>query len=155
MEREKEFILVPFDFTNNSENSLLHAIQLAEVADNGIFLSYSSDNMFYHNNFNGHKRQTWLYGVNQNVWDGGAIIEGNYWSSYNGTDSNGDGIGDTPYIIGSDNTDSYPLIVPWSAPPEAQPQNITLYAVAGIGIVVIVIVLVVYLLKHRREANYS
>jgi nitrous oxidase accessory protein NosD len=43
-----------------------------------------------------------------NAWDNG--LEGNYWSNYNGGDSNGDGIGDTPYIIDQDNQDNYPLI---------------------------------------------
>ncbi|RLF83689.1 hypothetical protein DRN44_00195 [Thermococci archaeon] len=37
---------------------------------------------------------------------------GNYWDNYNGTDENGDGIGDTPWIIDSVNKDEYPLIEP-------------------------------------------
>jgi hypothetical protein len=37
-------------------------------------------------------------------------IGGNYWSGYNGTDSDQDGIGDTPYIIDENNTDHYPLM---------------------------------------------
>jgi parallel beta-helix repeat protein len=37
-------------------------------------------------------------------------FEGNYWSDYNGTDSNQDGIGDTPYVIDANNTDHYPLM---------------------------------------------
>ena len=59
----------------------------------------------------------------KNVWDNGTI--GNYWSDYNGTDNNGNGIGDTPYIIDEDNQDIYPLIEPaiipefpsWIIPP--------------------------------------
>lgn len=45
-----------------------------------------------------------------NTWDNGS--RGNYWSNYHGADSNGDGVGDSPYIIYGDNKDSYPLMVP-------------------------------------------
>jgi hypothetical protein len=41
-------------------------------------------------------------------WDNGA--EGNYWSDYNGTDANGNGIGDSPYTIDALNIDRYPLM---------------------------------------------
>jgi nitrous oxidase accessory protein NosD len=42
------------------------------------------------------------------LWDNGTF--GNYWSSYNGTDHNFDGIGDTPYSIDEHNQDNYPLM---------------------------------------------
>jgi hypothetical protein len=54
-----------------------------------------------------------------NAWDDGYPSCGNYWSDYNDTDLNGDGIGDTPYIIDTNNTDRYPLMSPywyWSNP---------------------------------------
>ena len=37
---------------------------------------------------------------------------GNYWADYNGTDENGDGIGDQPVILNDKNIDHYPLIFP-------------------------------------------
>jgi hypothetical protein len=40
--------------------------------------------------------------------------KGNYWSDYHGIDANGDGIGDTPYIIDSNCSDRYPLISPFN-----------------------------------------
>jgi parallel beta-helix repeat protein len=72
-------------------------------------LDSSSNNSIFHNNFaNNNIQHGSTTGNSTNVWDNG--LEGNYWSDYNGTDSNQDGIGDTPYVIDENNTDHYPLM---------------------------------------------
>jgi parallel beta-helix repeat protein len=72
-----------------------------------ISLTDSNYNSFYGNNILGNGANS----LNStNVWDGGYLSGGNFWSDYNGTDSNGDGIGDTPYVIDASNQDDYPLI---------------------------------------------
>jgi parallel beta-helix repeat protein len=78
----------------------------------GIRLSYSNSNVIFHNDVldNFEMADGWM--SMDNVWDNGE--EGNYWSDYNGTDANGDGIGDTPYVIDTNNTDRYPLMKPFS-----------------------------------------
>lgn len=46
----------------------------------------------------------WYHGI------GYRNFAGNYWSTYEGTDANGDGIGDTPFTIAENETDLYPLM---------------------------------------------
>jgi hypothetical protein len=75
-----------------------------------VFVS-SSNNRFWHNTFLDNSQQVLAQTVeNANVWDDG--YEGNYWSDYNGTDSDGDGIGDISYVIDASNQDNYPLMNP-------------------------------------------
>jgi len=50
----------------------------------------------------------------ENLWDKGYPIGGNFWADYSGSDNNGDGIGDSPYIIDSNSQDNYPLMEPYS-----------------------------------------
>ena len=77
----------------------------------------SSNNRFFHNNFiNNTEHFTdlgpsayWL-ALSINIWDDSK--EGNYWTDYNGTDTDDNGIGDTPYIIDDNNQDHCPLIEP-------------------------------------------
>jgi parallel beta-helix repeat protein len=84
----------------------------------GISFFDSSSNVFYHSNFNNTFNffDSGLDHYNYpstNSWDNGK--EGNYWSDYNGTDQNNDGIGDTPYKANARNIDNYPLIEPFNS----------------------------------------
>jgi nitrous oxidase accessory protein len=88
-----------------------------EVSNSGIGTSIyvANNNTITNNNYINNSMQfaasewyarTFGYNGSQN------IINQNYWSNYNGTDSNGEGIGDTPYIIDENNQDNYPLMQP-------------------------------------------
>jgi parallel beta-helix repeat protein len=82
---------------------------------------------FHHNSLINNTVQVTSYSYG-GIWDDGS--EGNYWSNYNGTDTNGDGIGDSPYVViesysydwdpsivkGSTDIDHYPLMYPWGPP---------------------------------------
>ena len=77
----------------------------------GIYLSCSNNTIFYHNNFVNNTNQVEIIESYNSAWDN----SGNYWSNYNGTDLNRDGIGDTPYDIDANNRDGYPLMNPFGA----------------------------------------
>jgi parallel beta-helix repeat protein len=79
------------------------------------YLGDGSNNIFDHNNFVNNTQQVFSLGL-PNVWDDGYPSGGNYWSDYNGTDANHDGIGDTPYIVDENNTDNYPIMAPTVIP---------------------------------------
>jgi len=72
---------------------------------------HASGNTFFHNNFINNTSQT-VVGTT-NIWDDGYPSGGNYWSDYGGNDSDGDDIGDTPYIINEANQDSFPSMNPY------------------------------------------
>jgi hypothetical protein len=113
------------------------------VAGNGwgVNTRYNSTTAtLYHNNFIGNRYQvsTILSEYPAQYFDNGA--EGNYWSDYHGKDADGDGIGDTPYVIDANRSDRYPLMAPfdidsmtlelpeWASPPSVHlinPENTT------------------------------
>jgi parallel beta-helix repeat protein len=118
-------------FTENTDSLYLLVSNGNTVVENtienstfrGIVLSSSRNNMIYHNNFINNTNQASSSNSVPNDWDDG--LEGNYWSEYNGTDANHDGIGDTPYAIDANNTDNYPLMGIFSDFNASSDQHVT------------------------------
>jgi len=76
----------------------------------GVDIEASSGSFFYHNSFEENEQDVLNDDVSSNTWDGGNLTGGNYWKSYSGSDSDYDGIGDSPRVLGSGNQDNYPLM---------------------------------------------
>jgi len=98
-------------FSNNITDNQVYGIIIEYNPD--PWIPPSEDNHIYRNNF---------VNNNQNAYDkyfnhwcklslGGS--NGNYWDDYNGEDRNGDGFGDTSYVIpGGSNKDRFPFMEP-------------------------------------------
>jgi parallel beta-helix repeat protein len=90
---------------HSSNNTIVRNI----LKDNVVGLGMTGgDNLICHNNFINNQNQTKIVDSYPNAWNN--TYEGNYWSNYNGTDADQDGIGDTPYPIDVNNQDNHPLM---------------------------------------------
>jgi parallel beta-helix repeat protein len=81
-------------------------------------------------------------------WDDG--LQGNFWSDYNGTDVNGDGVGDTRYVIDALNQDRYPLMqspVKLQVPATKIPFELIVLGTSAF--IVIVVAVIVYRLRKK------
>ena len=106
---------------SNTISNCITGIRLQSGSNNNFFNNtiylniHSSHNFIIHNNINVYYASNGFQfpiigGGSVNTWDDGE--GGNYWTDYNGTDVNNDGIGDTPYTIDVQNVDNYPLMQP-------------------------------------------
>ena len=97
-------------FGNQIENNKIGIRTMA------IYSQVSAENnTVYNNNFVNnlkiyHDEMIMVASASVTIWDYNTI--GNYWSDYNGSDADGDGKGDIPYIIDANNKDNCPLMNP-------------------------------------------
>jgi parallel beta-helix repeat protein len=123
------FVYFKFNITNNFINSQYYGIffwlsdfggtrtvtgNIITGCNRGVYPDYHVDyDNFYHNSFiNNHQNAYDHWG--DTTWDNGYPSGGNYWDDYTGSDTNNDGIGETPYPIPGEAgaKDNYPLVHP-------------------------------------------
>jgi hypothetical protein len=113
---ESELIQLHFSnvsvFKNTFSSHLNYGIKILENSEfNRIF-----NNNFIKNNFLKSNREQlaqsfeWENTNSKTYWNNETV--GNYWSNYDGVDSNNDSTGDTAYSINTNNFDNYPQIKP-------------------------------------------
>jgi parallel beta-helix repeat protein len=126
-----------FSLSEGCDGNIFEASTVKDNSECGFWLYCSSNNTFSRNNLIDNSIQVMVMvplGY-ANIWDKDYPSGGNYWSDYEGVDADGDGIGDTPYVILSvsykfdetpnpgppvpifgepdgNNVDSYPLMAP-------------------------------------------
>ncbi|MDT8782743.1 MAG: hypothetical protein IAX22_08905 [Candidatus Bathyarchaeota archaeon] len=144
-------------------------ISLINCYNNDIYANYvanhtfpfsvwqSENNTFYHNNFVNNlylvKDYDW-FSTFPNFLDNG--FEGNFWSGYNGSDVNCDGLGDTPYVLDENLTDNHPLIYPYDIENDvvrASTSPFLFVAIVGVVAVVGVGLFLVYLRFYRKNQS--
>lgn len=110
---------IDFGFGNEGSNNIIFANQVTNCGKaytdpskyfwpKATFPGNESGLIFCNNFIHNFRNLDCSKMVKIDSFDNGTV--GNYWSDYKGTDSDGDGIGDTPYLIDANRTDFYPLI---------------------------------------------
>jgi hypothetical protein len=97
------------DADGHSDDNIIANNIFIENSDIALHIKGGSDdNYVYHNNFINNNNNVWANPLDCSNWDNGN--SGNFWDDYWGVDSDGNGIGDTPYRVATSNYDYYPLM---------------------------------------------
>jgi parallel beta-helix repeat protein len=142
---------------NGWEKSTIPSYGMEDDYGAGVWLWEATNNTFYGNKFVNNAQQAFLFDHAKNVWSAGLPSGGNYWSDYSGVDADDDGIGDSPYVIDTANSDPYPLIAQslTSSPSEEaeieqQTQIPVEYIIALVAVVIIIVLLALVYRKRKH-----
>lgn len=148
-------------YENNIERNSI-GVELLNIRESDEF-HIGSGNVVYCNNFIDNSQQvlinkeywllwkynvSWINGTDIVSWDNGTT--GNYWNSYDGTDNDANGVGDTPYIIDESSQDNFPLMLQWYPPTEKTEHFSATLIAAVILIVAVVVAFLVYIVKNKK-----
>ena len=124
------------------------------IANNSYAFTFwaNSHNTIYENNLINNTNQVHVW-ASSNNWDYDS--KGNYWSDYNGTDTNNDGIGDTHYVISTSpedygDADSYPLMEPVD---DTLIPEFSLSIILVTGLSFVLILSLIYRYRFRKESE--
>jgi nitrous oxidase accessory protein len=137
---------------NTAKDNVVRGNLLAPNQGYAIYLTVLTgiegpvNNTLYHNTIMSDGHSVHFTGFNQlNFWDCGYPSGGNYWIDYNGTDNDGDGIGDTPYIIDENNQDNFPLTERFIVP------EFSSWIAFLVMLVAVMAIIVVYKRKIKKQ----
>jgi len=128
----------------------------------GIFFGWSEEGAIpldieiSHNSFDANERhlsgclcEDYNLTETPHTWDDGK--EGNFWSDYNGSDTDNDGIGDTPYTIDVLNQDRFPLTMSLANPPTVALQVPLEVVVLSFALVIAAGVAIIAFRRKKKE----
>ncbi len=159
------FVNQAIRFVFNAENNTVYGNYFADNGFAVVIQERAINNRFYGNSFAADSSNVSISEAQSTFWDNGTI--GNYWGNYHGVDSNGDGIGDTPYklegyiwdqkaegfVSAPAGQDNYPLMAPYDFENEVVvlPQNGSFIAILVAIIITIVIAVTGLFLYHKKR----
>ena len=142
----------------NSVNNSIHDNFIGYNKIAGVYLDGASYTTLFRNDFVDNWEWQAISRWSANSWDNGSV--GNYWSDYNGTDADGDGVGDEPYLIriytlhgDQYDADNYPLMKPIRISESEPFPTVPLLTVIIIAVVAVAAGLLVYHKKRKREVE--